>query len=66
MKKKSRCIIIINNHTLEKNNTKYLGIIIDNKFTWKAYIHSLKRNIFKSCYALYIFKIYANLEACVL
>ena len=33
----------------EKNDIKYLGIIIDNKLNWKAHIAKLTTQISKSC-----------------
>ena len=63
-KKKLKFNIIMNNYTLEeKNSTKYLGILIDNKLTWQAHIDSLKAKLSQSCYALYMLKSYANIEA---
>lgn len=63
-KKKFKFNIFINNNTLEeKNSTKYLGVIIDNKLTWQAHIDSLKAKLASSCYALYMLKPYANLTA---
>jgi hypothetical protein len=34
------------------SNTKYLGIIIENSLSWKAYIVQLKTNLCAACYAI--------------
>ena len=41
--------ILINNNIIDHtNNTKFLGVIIDNKMNWSAHIHYIKNKISKS------------------
>ena len=41
--------ILINNNIIDHtNNTKILGVIIDNKMNWSAHIHYIKNKISKS------------------
>ena len=53
--------LTINNIQIEQtNNTKFLGIIIDNKLTWKPYIDTLKRKLSKTIAILYKMKSIIN------
>ena len=40
--------ILINNNIIDHtNNTKFLGLIIDNKMNWSAHTHYIKNKILK-------------------
>ena len=52
-KRKFKLNIKINNYSLEeKQNTMYLGVIIDNKLNWQPHLCNLKNTLAKGCYAL--------------
>ena len=53
--------ITLNGKKLEQtNNTKYLGIIIDDKLNWKSHIQKLKSKLASQCYALTKLKPYVD------
>jgi len=42
--------ISINNHIISKvDNLKYLGVLLDNKLTWKSHIAQVKKQISQAC-----------------
>ena len=56
--KQSNLTIKLNDHILERvNETKYLGIIIDEKLSWKPHIKYLSVKVSKSIAILNLVKI---------
>ena len=52
-RKQHKFLIQLKNHTLTQvSSTKYLGVIIDDKLTWKPHINYLKSKLSRNCYAL--------------
>ena len=58
-KNKYKFSINIDNHNLQQEHTtKYLGITIDDKLTWKPHLSKLRTNLSRGCYALSRLKMY--------
>ena len=51
--KKIKLKLMINNYEIkQKQETKYLGVLIDNTLTWKAHIKLVCTKLARGCFAL--------------
>ena len=60
IKKTTQTVMIQDTHILALNNTKFLGVIIDNKLKWNEHITYIKNKISKSIGILYKSRNYLN------
>ena len=54
--------VIINNHNIfSEDNLKYLGVLLDNKLSWKPYVQKVKTQLSRACGILSKYKHYTTL-----
>ena len=54
--------VIINNHNISpEDNLKYLGVVLDNKLSWKPHVQRVKTQLSRACGILSKLKHYATL-----
>ena len=56
-------ITMANNILKEEQTTKYLGVTIDHKLSWKPHLSKLRTDLARACYALNKLKLYLNYTA---
>ena len=54
--------VIINNHSISpEDKRKYLGVLLDNKLSWKLHVHKDKTQLSRACGVLTKLKHYTTL-----
>ena len=54
--------VIINNYNISpEDNLKYLGVLLDNKLSWKPYVQKVKTQLSRACGILSKYKHYTTL-----
>ena len=54
--------VIINNHTISpEDNLKYLGVLLDNKLSWKPHVQKVKTQLSRACGIISKLKHYTTL-----
>ena len=54
--------VIINNHNISpEDNLKYLGVLLDNKLSWKPHVQKVKTQLSSACGILSKLKHYTTL-----
>ena len=61
-KKHSFEVFIIGQQLVQSRSTKYLGVIIDDKLSWKDHITYLKSKLSRNCYAIGKLKQYVGIS----
>ena len=54
--------VIINNHNISpEDNLKYVGVLLDNKLSWKTHVQKVKTQLSRACGCLSKLKYYTTL-----